>query len=92
MTFPYFFIHQHLGGLRKQQEKKYVYNPADLRAALSVIHHCITKKSGREKYVIPRSTLQFQLSNKFLDSFIGPPPLHSKDEEQVLVKWVTDCS
>jgi len=80
------------GGIKKKAGKKCVYNPADLRAALRAIQQGINKKSGHENYDTPRSTLQFQLNNKFLLSSMGLPPVLSKDEEQALVRWTTDCS
>jgi hypothetical protein len=80
------------GEIKKKAGKKCVHNPADLRAALPAIQWGITKKVALKKYDIPRSTLQFQLSNKFLVSSMGPLPVLSKDAEKVLVKWTTDCS
>jgi hypothetical protein len=52
----------------------------------------MAKKATAKKYNIPRSTLQFLLSSKFSKSSITLPPVLSEDEEQVLVKWISDCS
>jgi len=68
-------------------------NPiAHLRAAVPEIQWGIAKKVALKKYTIPRSNLRFHISNKFLEFPMGPPPVLIEDEEQVLVKWTTDCS
>ncbi|KAJ8977061.1 hypothetical protein NQ317_017223 [Molorchus minor] len=47
-------------------------------------HHAQTSK----KYKIPRSTLQFRLGQKFTKTTLGPNPVLSKEEEEILVNWI----
>jgi len=82
----------HLIGLRREQGKNNVYNPADLEETLPEIGVCSTRKTAGSKYNILRFTFQFWFSSKFSKSSMGPLPVLSEDEEKVLVKWITDYS
>lgn len=64
--------------------------PADLEAALPEIQEHIAKNAAARMRNIPRATIQFLISSKFSKFFVGPVPY--LDEEQVLVKWITDCT
>ncbi|XP_049949772.1 uncharacterized protein LOC126457500 isoform X3 [Schistocerca serialis cubense] len=43
-------------------------------------------------YGIPRSTLQFQLSNKYTKTSHGPAPILTTEEENTLVWWIFECA
>lgn len=58
------------------------------RALEDILNNGLSKKAASRKYGIPRSTLQFRLSQKFSKSTFGPRPILSNDEEQILVDWV----
>jgi hypothetical protein len=66
--------------------------PCRFRGGFTIDREGIAKKAAAIKYKIPRSTLQFRLCCKLSKSCTGPLPVLSEDEEQVLVKWITDCS
>lgn len=77
---------------RKERTRKCAYNPDDLKLALQDIRGGLSKKAASKKYNIPRSTLQFRLSSKFSKSSMGPSPILTDNEEQLLVKWIIECS
>ena len=58
------------------------------RALEDILNNGLSKKAASRKYGIPRSTLQFRLSEKFTKSTFGPSPILSVDEEKMLVDWV----
>lgn len=66
------------------------YTEESLRQALEEIEHGASKKAISRKYNIPRSTLQFRLSNKPSKLTHGPPPVLSEKEEGILVDWIKD--
>lgn len=51
----------------------------------------MSKKAAARKHGVPRGTIQFRLSKKFTKAEHGPPPIVNKDEEDMLVKWISDC-
>jgi hypothetical protein len=51
----------------------------------------MAKKAAVRIYNIPRSTLQFKVTSKYSKYSVGPVPVLSEVEEQVVVKWITDC-
>jgi lambda repressor-like predicted transcriptional regulator len=65
------------------------YNQEAISKALEdILNNGVSKKAASKKYGIPRSTLQFRLSQKFTKTTFGPSPILSKEEEQILVDWV----
>jgi hypothetical protein len=75
--------------MKKAGGKKNVFDkPADLEVALPEIWGYGKKKSSGEN--IPSSTLQFKVTRKYSKYSVGPVLLLSEDEEHV-VKWITDC-
>jgi len=64
-------------------KKKYVYNPADLEAALPMIQGGIAVKRQRESTVSQGSPFSFDSVANFQSS-AGPPVL--KDEDQISVR------
>ncbi|KAG8299336.1 hypothetical protein J6590_103626 [Homalodisca vitripennis] len=69
------------------------YKPEALQAALNDVKNgLLSKKAASKKYGIPRATIQFRLSSKFTRAERGPPPILSKEEEDLLEKWIIDCS
>lgn len=77
---------------QKKEGKKCVYKPEDLEAALTEIRGLKPKKVAAKEYIIPKFTFQFRLSSKFSKYSMGPLPVLSEDEEQLLIKWIIDCS
>jgi len=71
--------------------KKSVYSEENLQKALKDINNGRSIKSAAIHYSIPRSTLHFRLSNKYVKSSKGPKPILSEAEENLLVDWILDC-
>ncbi|XP_044753622.1 chaetoglobosin A biosynthesis cluster protein C-like [Coccinella septempunctata] len=67
------------------------YDEELLQKALREIEEGEAKKKVARKYNIPRATLQFRLSNKFKKISHGPNPILTTDEEEMLVRWISDC-
>lgn len=70
---------------------KLAYKATALDAALEDIRNGMSKKAAAKKHGVPRSTLQFRLSSKFTKKELGPPPILTNEEEDILEKWVHDC-
>jgi hypothetical protein len=51
----------------------------------------MAKKAAVRLYNIPRSTLQFKVIRKYSKHYVGPVLVLSEDEEQTVIKWITDC-
>jgi hypothetical protein len=45
-----------------------------------------------KEYNILKFTLQDRLSSGFSEYYMAPLPVLIEDKEQLLVKWITDCS
>lgn len=68
------------------------WSEEDLSKALEEVQNGIPLRSVCRKYPkIPRSTLQFRSSSKFVKSSLGPSPILSSLEEKELVGWIIDC-
>lgn len=50
----------------------------------------LSKKAVAKKFGIPRSTLQFRLSNKFKKVRHGPNTYLTEEEENIIVSWILD--
>ncbi|XP_055906110.1 uncharacterized protein LOC129941489 [Eupeodes corollae] len=48
----------------------------------------MTKKAASKNYKIPRSTLQFRLSSKFIKTRPGPATVLTDEEEASIVEWL----
>ncbi|KAG5864162.1 hypothetical protein JTB14_032043 [Gonioctena quinquepunctata] len=59
-----------------------------VQAALKDINYGMPKKQAAMIYGIPRSTLQFSLSDKFTKIEHGPRTYLTKDEENVFESWI----
>lgn len=66
--------------------RKDSYNEEKLQKALEEVKKGISFKAASRMYGIPRSTLQFRLSNKYTKTSHGPAPILSKEEESTLVR------
>ncbi|KAF2889364.1 hypothetical protein ILUMI_16809 [Ignelater luminosus] len=67
------------------------YTEANITHALDAINHGMSKRKSAAVYNIPRSTLQFCLSENFVKSKHGPNPVLSVAEENTLVDWILEC-
>lgn len=70
-------------------EKK--YTEEDIEGALIAIKNGMSKKKASKIFGVPRATIIFRLSNKFVKSSHGPNPVLSRNEEETLVSWVISC-
>ncbi|KAJ8974948.1 hypothetical protein NQ317_016181 [Molorchus minor] len=67
------------------------YDETTISKALDdILNNDISKKAASKKYKIPRSTLQFRLGQKFTKTTLGPNPVLSKEEEEILVNWILE--
>lgn len=65
----------------------------NIAAAIHAVENGMSKKAASKQFNVKRSTLQFRLKNRDRPSFTcGPSSIISKEEEDVLVKWLLDCS
>lgn len=79
---------------KTREATKYVkkWTEDDLQKALEEIQSGAAVRAVCRKYPnIPRSTLQFRTSKKFVKSTFGPSPILSVAEEKELVEWIVDC-
>lgn len=68
------------------------YDEETVKKAVEAIKEGMSKKMASKKFGVPRSTLQFRLSDKFVKIRPGPTTVLSEEEEDVLVKWIKECS
>lgn len=73
----------------KKYSKSYTEN--DLLKALTAIESGMPKREASKLFHIPRATIQFRLSNKFVKSSPGPPTILTSQEESILVDWIKEC-
>lgn len=78
---------------KKAKHEIYVkkYTKEDLQRAIDEVNNGIPKRVASKKYSIPRATLQFRVSNKFVKSSHGPSPILTSEEESLLVHWIKEC-
>lgn len=67
------------------------YNHEALEAAILDVNNGMSKKAAAKKHGVPRSTIQFRLSDKFQKAEPGPTPILSKEEENTLKGWIINC-
>ncbi|KAI4458134.1 helix-turn-helix psq domain [Holotrichia oblita] len=62
------------------------------KEALEAVRNGKPVREVSRKYNIPRATLQFRKSDKFVKPGFGPCPILSTEEEDILVKWIAESS
>lgn len=67
------------------------YTEEKLEKAIEAVKRGIPKREACRQFNIPRATLQFRLSNKFVKRSHGPMPILTFEEESILVKWIQEC-
>lgn len=67
------------------------YSEEDLQMAIKDVQNGMPKREACKKHKIPRATLQFRLSGKFVKTSHGPPPVLTTEEEDMIVNWVKEC-
>ncbi|KAG5879968.1 hypothetical protein JTB14_036180 [Gonioctena quinquepunctata] len=71
-------------------KKNRKYSEEVVQAAFKDINYGMPKKQAAIKYGIPRSTLQFRLSDKFTKIEHGPRTYLTRDEENILESWILE--
>ncbi|XP_030767168.1 uncharacterized protein LOC115890944, partial [Sitophilus oryzae] len=71
----------------KYQKK---YDEENLQKALREVYNGLPLREVARRFGIPRATLQFRRSQKFVKTSFGPNPILSYDEEKILVKWISE--
>lgn len=66
------------------------YNEETINKALEAINAGLPVREAARRFNIPRATLQFRRSNKFVKTTLGPSPILTSDEEIILVNWITE--
>lgn len=64
------------------------YTEYDSQKAISAIQNRMPKRETSNIFNIPRATLQFRISAKFIKSTHGPAPILTNNEENILVEWI----
>lgn len=74
-------------------KKNINYNEKNLNNAINaVLYEGLSKKSAASKFSVSRSTLQYRIKNPECKVTCGPKTVLSKEEENVLEKWIIQCS
>ncbi|KAG5868270.1 hypothetical protein JTB14_032985 [Gonioctena quinquepunctata] len=76
--------------VKKNRKYSKSYTEEVVQAALKDINYGMPKKQPAMKYGIPRSTLQFRLSDKFTKIEHGPRTYLTRDEENLLESWILE--
>ena len=66
------------------------YNEETITRALEAINSGLPVREAARCFNIPRATLQFRGSNKFVKTTLGPSPILTSDDEKILVNWITE--
>lgn len=77
---------------KTKKDNKYSkrYDESSLEKAVIAVKNGMPKKTASREFGIPRSTLQFRMSEKFSKKEHGPRPILSKEEETLLVEWIME--
>lgn len=76
--------------VRKNCKYSKNYNEESIQNAIIDIRNGMPKQLAAIKYGVPRSTIQFRLSENFKKVKHGPNSYLSKDEENLLVSWIEE--
>lgn len=76
--------------VKKNYQYTKKYTEESVQNALTDIQNGMPKKQAGLKHNIPRSTLQFRLSEKFCKIEHGPKTYLLKEEENLIVSWILD--
>lgn len=68
------------------------YDEATIEKALDEIRSGAAIKSTARKFGLPRSTLQFRLSQKFKKTRPGPVTVLTSKEENLIENWIIECA
>lgn len=67
------------------------YSEEDLQKAIAAIENGMAKREAAKRFSVPRATLQFRLSDRYVKPSHGPPTVLSSDEEKLIVDWIKEC-
>ncbi|KAL0852107.1 hypothetical protein ABMA28_000347 [Loxostege sticticalis] len=68
------------------------YSEKNLEDAVQAVRDGMPKKTGAVKFNVPRATIQFRLSDKYIKNRPGPSTVLTQEEETVLVDWIITSS
>lgn len=51
----------------------------------------MSQRAAARKFAVPRATLQFRVGEKFKKVSHRPNPILTKEEEDLLVEWISIC-
>lgn len=75
--------------IEKMPKTRKTYQEKDVQEALLAIKNGqMSKKAASKNYKIPRSTLQFRLSENFTKARPGPATVLTEEEESTIVEWL----
>lgn len=69
-----------------------IYDESKIQEALKAVENGMSKRQAALTFNIPRSTIQFRLSQNFSKIQCGPPTVLTPQEEQDLILWIEKCS
>lgn len=68
------------------------YSEKNVQEAIAAVQNGTSKHKAALLCGVPRSTLQFRLSDKFVKTEPGPAPILGYNAEKDLVNWIKVCS
>ena len=76
--------------VKKDNKYKKKYCEKQIEHAIQAVKNGMPQRTASKQYGVPRSTIQFRMSNAFLKTTLGPPPVLGTAEDD-LVNWIIDC-
>lgn len=73
----------------KKSEK---FSEDKLSAVIQAVNDGISKKATARQFGLARTTLIFRLKNPELKTTCSPFSVLTKEDEEMLVKWILECS
>lgn len=70
--------------------KRAQYSQTALENAINDVKNGVSKKAASKKYGVPRAMIQFRLSDKFVKTSCGRPPILTVEEEDLIEKWIIE--
>lgn len=77
--------------VKKDNKYQKKYCEKQIEDAIHAIKNGMSKHAASKQYGVPRSTIQFRMSNAFVKTTPGPAPVLGRSGEDDLVNWIIDC-
>lgn len=77
--------------VKKDNKYQKKYCEKQIEDAIQAVKNGMPQRTASKQYDVPRSTIQFRMSNAFVKTTPGPPPVLGRTAEDDLVNWIIDC-